>query len=139
MRAFGRLGGMPERSMSVCRRWTELAAPALAALALSACAQGGPRTGPPSAPGAQRVIVTTFIEWPSTAEVSSRIARLANMPVRDALNDTPRNYVMTLDCPDEASCSETIKRIAADRSFVQSIVPDARQRVPRKPERDAAR
>jgi len=130
---------MPVRSMTMVRRQIAWAAQAAAALALSACAQGGQRAGPPPAPGAQRVIVTTFIEWPSTAEVASRISRLANMPVRDAVNDTPRNYVMTLDCPDATSCAEAIKRIAAERSFVQSIVPDTRQRVPRKPDREAAR
>jgi hypothetical protein len=130
---------MRARSMTMVRRRIAWAAPAVLALALSACAQGGERAGPPPAAASQRVIVTTFIEWPSTAEVAGRVARLANLQVRDALNDSPRVYVMTLDCPDQASCGEAMKRIAAERSFVQSIVPDTRQRVPRKPDREAAR
>ncbi|MFO1218390.1 MAG: hypothetical protein U1E89_08480 [Burkholderiaceae bacterium] len=106
---------------------------------LAACAQGGEATGPPLAPGAQRMIVTTVVEWPSAAEVASRVERLAGVPVRSAMLDTPRNYVMILDCPDDASCRDAIARVAAVRTFVQSIVPDARQRIPRKPDREAAR
>lgn len=116
-----------------------LAPLSLAALAVAACAQGGERSGPPLAPGAQRVIVTTFVEWPSAAEVGSRIAGIGGVPVRDPELFTPRNYRMTLDCADATVCHDAIKRIAAARSFVQFIGVDARQRVPLKPDRDASR
>lgn len=111
----------------------------LTALAVAACAQGGERSGPPLAPGAQRVIVTTLVEWPSAAEVGSRIAGIGGVPVRNPELDTPRNYRMTLDCADAAACHDAIKRIGAARTFVQFIGVDERQRVPRKPDRDAAR
>ena len=41
-----------------------------AVLSVTACAQGERAAGPPLAPGAQRVIVTTFVEWPSAGEVA---------------------------------------------------------------------
>lgn len=107
--------------------------------AVAACAQSGERAGPPLAPGAQRVVVTTVVEWPSAAEVASRVAGIGGVPVRDAAIDSPRNYRMTLDCADAAACHDAIKRIAAARTFVQFIGADDRQRVPRKPERDASR
>lgn len=110
-----------------------------AAMAVAACAQSGERAGPPPAPGAQRVVVTTVVEWPSAAEVGSRVAGIGGVPVRDAELDTPRNYRMTLDCADAATCRDAMKRIADARSFVLFIGVDERQRVPRKPERDATR
>lgn len=120
-------------------RFRPVVAAAMAALGLTACAQGGERSGPPLAPGAQRVVVTTVVEWPSAAEVASRVAGIGGVPVRDAEHDTPRNYRMTLDCADADVCRDAMKRIAEARSFVQFIAVDSRQRVPRKPERDAAR
>lgn len=107
-------------------------------LAMAACAQGE-RSGPPPAPGAQRVIVTTFVEWPSAGEVAGRVAQLANVPVRDVRQDGPRTFVMTLDCPDEASCRDAMQRLREARTVVQSLDRDTRQRIPTRPEREMSR
>lgn len=110
-----------------------------AVLSVAACAQGERAAGPPLAPGAQRVIVTTFVEWPSAGEVAGRVARLAGVPVRDAGQDGPRTFRLTLDCPDEASCSGAMQRLREARSFVQSLDRDTRQRLPARPERETSR
>lgn len=120
-------------------RFRTLAPCALSALALVACAQRSEGGGPPLAPGAQRVVVTTVVEWPSAGEVATRLASIGGVPVRDADNDSPRNYRMTLDCADADTCRDAIRRIAEARTFVQFIAVDNRQRVPRKPDREAAR
>lgn len=108
------------------------------ALAMTACAQGERPAVP--APGyAQRVLVTTYTEWPSAGEVSTRIAQIGKVPVRDTGQDGPRTYRLTLACSDESACRAAMQRLAADRVFVQAIERDTRQRVPAKPERDASR
>ncbi len=111
---------------------------AAASLTVVACAQGE-RAGPPPAPGAQRVLVTTFVEWPSMAEVASRVAQLGRVPVRDVGQDGPRTYRMTLDCPDETSCRDAMQRLREARTFVQSLDRDTRQRIPARPEREMSR
>lgn len=110
-----------------------------AVLSVAACAQGERASGPPPAPGAQRVIVTTFVEWPSMGEVAGRVARLADVPVRDVRQDGPRTFVMTLDCPDDASCRDAMHRLREARTFVQSLDRDTRQRIPARPEREMSR
>jgi hypothetical protein len=109
-----------------------------AALAMTACAQGD-RPGLPPPGYAQRVLLTTFIEWPSTAEVAGRVAQIGGVPVRDAGQDGPRVYRMTLACNDEPACRDAMQRLSANRSFVQAIERDARQRLPARPERDTSR
>jgi hypothetical protein len=108
------------------------------ALAMTACAQGERSNAP--APGyTQRVLVTTFIEWPSSAEVATRIAQIGKVPVRDAAQDGPRTFRMTLACNDESACRDAMQRLSTERLFVQAIERDARQRLPAKPERDVSR
>lgn len=110
-----------------------------AVLSVAACAQGERAAGPPPAPGAQRVIVTTYVEWPSAGEVAGRVARLAGVPVRDVGQDGPRTFRMTLDCPDDATCRGAMQQLREARGFVQSLDRDTRQRVPARPERETSR
>jgi hypothetical protein len=122
----------PHRSASARAVSSALAA----AFGLGACAQAGV----PGAPVfAQRVIITTYAEWPSAAEVALRVTDITRVPVRDALEDAPRRYRLTLQCPDEAACATAIRRLAEARSLVQAIERDTRQRIPGKPDRESSR
>jgi hypothetical protein len=109
----------------------------LCVLPLFACAQGGANRAVEFA--GQRVVLTTVIEWPSTAEVVNRSARLSGVPVRDVMELAPRRYRMTLQCADDAACRAAMARIAADRQFVLAVDADGRMQIPAKPSREAAR
>jgi hypothetical protein len=111
------------------RQWT-----VAVVLPLVACAHAD--TAP--VPGL-RVILTTATEWPSTAQVSDRASRLAGVAARNAVEDGPRRYYMTLDCHSEPDCRDAMARIAADRMFALGIERDARQRLPARPAGEASR
>lgn len=114
------------------RPWRQWAVAAV--LPLVACAQAD--TAP--VPGL-RVILTTTNEWPSAAQVSDRASRLAHVAARNAVEDGPRRYYLTLDCHSEPECREAMARIAADRTFALGIERDARQRLPARPASEASR
>lgn len=110
----------------------------LAVLPLFACAQNDAKRDAAAAPG-QRVVLTTAIEWPGTAEVTNRAARLAGVAVRDTVEVGPRRYRMHLVCADDAACKQAIARIAADHGFALAVDVDARQQIPAKPSREWSR
>jgi hypothetical protein len=104
---------------------------------LAACA--GPDKRPPPAEPFQRVLLYTAGEWPGAAEVADRVARLAGVPVRDAMQLAPHRYRMSLLCADTDACRAAMGRIAADRTFAVGIDAEGRVQIPAKPSRDAAR
>jgi hypothetical protein len=105
---------------------------------LFACAGPGAKTPPPAEPY-QRVLVYTAGEWPGAAEVADRVARVARVPVRDALQLAPHRYRMLLICPDHDACRAAMARVAADRTFALGIDAEGRVQIPAKPSRDSAR
>jgi hypothetical protein len=105
---------------------------------LFACAGPGDKTPPPAQPY-QRVLLYTANEWPDAAPVTDRAARLAGVPVRDALQLAPNRFRMSLICPDHDACRAAMARIAADRTFALGIDAEGRVQIPAKPSRDAAR
>ena len=109
----------------------------LSVLPLWACAQVESTTAAPEP--SLRVVVTTVGEYASTAEVQNRVANLARVPVREAVELAPNRYRMTLLCADQTACRAAIARIMADRTFALAVDADSRQQIPTKPTRDAAR
>ena len=103
---------------------------------LVACA--GPKSPPPSEPF-QRVLVYTAHEWPGPFEVADRTARLAGVPVRDAVQIAPHRYRMSLLCADAEACRAAMNRITADRTFALGVDAEGRVQIPAKPSREAAR
>ena len=105
---------------------------------LFACAGPDARTPPPAEPY-QRVLLYTAREWPGAAEVSDRVARLAQVPVRDAMQLAPHRYRLSLLCADADACRAAMARIAADRTFALGVDAEGRVQIPAKPSREAAR
>src|SRR5262245_19667154 len=105
---------------------------------LFACAGPDARTPPPAEPY-QRVLLYTAHEWPGAAEVSDRVARLAQVPVRDAMQLAPHRYRLSLLCADADACRSAISRIARYRTFSLGVDAEGRVQIPAKPSRDAAR
>jgi hypothetical protein len=111
--------------------------PWLALPLLSACA--GPDKRPPPSEPYQRVLLYTAGEWPGEAQVADRAARLAGVPVRDAVQVAPNRYRMLLLCADADACRAAMARIAADRTFALGVDAEGRVQIPAKPSREAAR
>lgn len=90
---------------------------------LVACAGASPKQS-------LRVQVTTASDWPDLRTLGDRAARSAGVPVRDVAGVAPRRYAFTLDCANAAECELAVKRLAAERELIESVVRDERAGVP---------
>lgn len=123
-----------------------------ALLAVTACAGAEPGSGDasaqpaaasaPAAPATtptRRWIVHSADDWPSAEAFGARAAEVAGTPLRQVSASNPRQFVLVLDCADEARCQAAAARLAADTRLVRSIEPDRLMRLPTRPGGPAVR
>lgn len=117
-----------------------LSAAALTAAVLAGCAAStavDAAQPPPAVPGL-RVIVETVDDWPSAASFAERAARVAGVPVADALPLGPLRFALTLRCADADACERARRRLAADTALVADVQMPARRTLPAPPARSTA-
>ncbi|CAN5368840.1 hypothetical protein BH11PSE9_BH11PSE9_06830 [soil metagenome] len=86
-----------------------------------------------------RIQVGTVVDWPSLPALAARIAAIAGVKVHDIAGIAPQRVAVTLECADAAACDAAVERLAAERSVVAEVAPDARRKLPTRPPRSEAK
>ena len=110
---------------------------ALSMLVVACAAPASGVVDPPAAP-AHRLIVVTVSEWPATDALAQRGAAVAGVPVVDVRRIAPRQFVLSLLCPDAPACSAAQERLSAEPNFLVGLQEDQRRRIPARPTPPAA-
>lgn len=113
------------------------AAIALSMLVVACTAPASGVVDPPAAP-AHRLIVLTVLEWPATDALAQRVAAVAGVPVVEVRRIAPRQFALSLLCPDAADCRAAQERLSAEPNFLVGLQEDQRRRIPGRPTAPAA-
>ena len=105
---------------------------ALSTLVVACTAPASGVVDPPAAP-AHRLIVVTVSEWPVADALAQRVAAVAGVPVVDVRRIAPRQFALSLLCPDAPACSAAQERLSAEPNFLVGMQQDQRRYIPGRP------
>ena len=116
------------RSLSSLRTATM----ALSTLVVACTAPASGVVEPQAAP-AYRLIVVTASEWPVADALAQRVAAVAGVPVVDVRRIAPRQFALSLLCPDATTCRTAQERLSAEPNFLVGMQQDQRRYIPGRP------
>jgi hypothetical protein len=107
--------------------------PAIALMAVAACAtEPTPTSGEPLVRG-ERLLVRTAADWPDAAAFAERAASVAGVAVHDVRAVAPRQFAFLLACDDATICQAALRRLTADHDLVLDVQVNQRRRLPSRP------